>query len=155
MRCYIFDLDGTLALCGHRQHLVQGKSKDWDEFFRRCVDDEPNLPVVSLYHMLRAGAVWGRDASRRLVERRDFFIFSGRSDAVRPATEQWLADAGIEYDLLLMRRDGDFTPDEELKRMWMQPYRDQIEMVFDDRDKVVAMWREECIPCCQVARGDF
>ena len=151
MKCYIFDLDGTLALCGHRQHLVQGKSKDWDEFFRRCVDDEPNLPVISLYKRLRAGV---KDANR-FGDQRHFFIFSGRSDAVRPATEQWLADAGIEYDLLLMRKDGDFTPDEELKRSWMQPYRNQIEMVFDDRDKVVAMWREECIPCCQVARGDF
>jgi len=28
-------------------------------------------------------------------------------------------------------------------------------MVFDDRDKVVNMWRENGIPCLQVAPGNF
>jgi len=27
--------------------------------------------------------------------------------------------------------------------------------VFDDRDKVVKMWRNQGLRCCQVAEGDF
>ena len=30
-----------------------------------------------------------------------------------------------------------------------------FDLAFDDRDRVVAMWREEGVPCFQVAPGDF
>ena len=30
-----------------------------------------------------------------------------------------------------------------------------IATVFDDRNKVVDMWRKEGLLCCQVAEGDF
>lgn len=33
--------------------------------------------------------------------------------------------------------------------------RERIAMVFDDRDKVVAMWRRQGLTCLQVAPGDF
>jgi hypothetical protein len=29
------------------------------------------------------------------------------------------------------------------------------DLIFDDRDRVVAMWRSLGIPCFQVAKGDF
>jgi hypothetical protein len=28
-------------------------------------------------------------------------------------------------------------------------------MAFDDRARVVKMWRDNGVPCCQVAPGDF
>ena len=38
---------------------------------------------------------------------------------------------------------------------WIPPERNRLTAVFDDRDKVVQMWRENGVPCFQVAKGDF
>ena len=58
-----------------------------------------------------------------------------------------------------MRRAGDFTPDEVLKRKWYEELgshdKARLVAVFDDRDKVVAMWRSIGVACFQVAPGKF
>jgi hypothetical protein len=59
---------------------------------------------------------------------------------------------------LVMRKDGDYTPAEVLKRSWLQDGtidKSRVACVFDDRDKVVGMWREEGLACFQVAPGGF
>ena len=76
----IFDLDGTLADIRHRLHLVRQKPKRWREFFEACVNDVPNEPVIAAYRAFRQSALPC-----------ELWIFSGRSDAVRPQTERWLA----------------------------------------------------------------
>ena len=148
---YIFDLDGTLALTEHRQHLVRCEKPDWSAFFRACVDDQPNWPVVSvLQTLLSTGA--------------DIQIWSGRSAEVMNETLEWLhLRVGLSEESeevrLVMRREGDFTPDEQLKRAWLEAMpeydRRRLVCVFDDRDKVVAMWRAAGVCCCQVAPGAF
>lgn len=162
---YIFDLDGTLALCEHRRHLLDDASDPdrWSKFFLACVRDGPNWPVISTLHaLMRNGA--------------DVWIWSGRSGEVMNLTLDWLhryfdqVDArpvvqgddpaawheGIE---LCMRRAGDFTPDEVLKEVWLHAMnefdRRRLVAVFDDRDKVVAMWRRNGVACFQVAPGGF
>lgn len=140
----IFDLDGTLADIAHRRHLVRDRPKRWQAFFEACVDDRPNEPVIAAYRAFRnAPAAY------------ELWILSGRSDAVRPQTERWIETHVGPWDHLLMRRDGDHTADELLKRRWVEPIRQRVLCVFDDRDKVVAMWRSLGIPCFQVAEGDF
>lgn len=138
----VFDLDGTLALTHHRNHLIQGNKKDWRGFYASCIDDEPHKPVITMFQALKAQGY--------RVE-----IWSGRSDEVRPQTEEWLAQYGIKPDHLRMRAQDDFTPDQILKESWLleNPLRPLI--IFDDRDKVVAMWRQHGITCCQVAEGNF
>ncbi|WGN90708.1 PseT-like polynucleotide kinase phosphatase [Burkholderia phage vB_BglM_WTB] len=58
-----------------------------------------------------------------------------------------------------MRPHGDTTPDDQLKRKWLHSLspvdRARLIAVFDDRQKVVDMWRSEGVPCFQVAPGDF
>lgn len=156
---YIFDLDGTLALTEHRTHFVRGDKKDWRAFFAACVNDKPNLPVVRTLQTLRKSGA-------------EIWIWSGRSDEVRAETEQWLYDHGILKTTMLlhwepfsppesfrMRKAGDFTPDEILKGQWLSeiepPEYKRLTAVFDDRDKVVAMWRAAGVPCFQVAPGSF
>lgn len=149
---YIFDLDGTLALTGHRQHLLDRKDdpKRWERFFRACDRDMPNHPVIRTMERLRLTS--------------DIWIWSGRSDLVRATTIDWLVEHTtlLRYDVetaLRMREHEDFTPDDELKLSWLQAMpridRDRLVAVFDDRDKVVAMWRAQGVPCFQVAHGDF
>ena len=47
---YIFDLDGTLALTEHRQHILDNKDdpQRWRRFYAACDRDEPNAPAGSL-----------------------------------------------------------------------------------------------------------
>ena len=53
-----------------------------------------------------------------------------------------------------------FTPDDQLKQMWLDDFadnvgKDNILGVFDDRNKVVDMWRKNGLTCFQVADGNF
>lgn len=149
---YIFDLDGTLALIEHRRHfvtMINGREKpDWRAFYAACVDDKPNWPVIETLHALLACA--------------DVWIWSGRSSEVMDETRAWLQQhlAWNAEDInLCMRVEGDFTPDEQLKAAWlagMSSYdRRRLVAVFDDRQKVVDMWRSKGVACFQVAPGDF
>jgi hypothetical protein len=60
--------------------------------------------------------------------------------------------------LTRMRPAADHQTDVELKRAWLAEARANggaPDMVYDDRDSVVAMWRAEGVPCFQVAPGGF
>lgn len=145
-QCFIFDLDGTLADCEHRRYLVeQGR---WDEFYLACDQDKP------FDHIVKVLVALARDYP--------IFIFSGRSDIARERTEEWLWDhlhnKIIGYHGLKMRKHGDNTPDEVLKKQWLDELRAEgweVVMAFDDRNKVVDMWRANGVPCAQVNYGDF
>jgi len=137
----VFDLDGTLADCRHRVHHVRDGNRNWDSFFAECVNDLPNWPVIeSLVAHLNAG---------HRVE-----IWSARSDEVREQTVDWLLRHGLDADLLThMRAAGDHTPDVDLKRSWLHELHpdDRPDVVYDDRQRVVDMWRDEGLVCFQVA----
>ena len=138
----ICDLDGTLADIEHRRHHVTTRPKNWSAFFRACTEDSPIVPVIETVKALYA-------AGHRIE------IWSGRSDEVRHETEIWLAAAGLPDVTLKMRADGDSTPDDVLKESWLLEEPALPDLVFDDRNKVVAMWRLHGIVCAQVAPGDF
>lgn len=152
MKTVIFDLDGTLANIDARRDLstnVNGKI-DWDTFFApdNIQLDLPNRPVVAMAQMMK-------DAGHRVV------IFSGRSKETKEVTRLWLKQFNIPFDVLKMRpmsTEFKFMPDNLLKKKWMDdlfPNTDDILCVFDDRDKVVKMWRDSGITCFQVAEGNF
>lgn len=143
MRCYIFDIDGTLADCSHRLHHIQKQPKDWDGFFADCVHDKPIVHMVDL--AVHLSNYW------------PLVFVSGRSDVVRSETVEWLRAHHLDGDLF-MRHEGDHRPDDVVKSDLL----DRIMaggwhpiMSFDDRNRVVAMWRSRGIPCAQVADGDF
>jgi phosphoglycolate phosphatase-like HAD superfamily hydrolase len=141
----VFDLDGTLALIAHRHHFLEGRKKNWRKFFAACVNDPPNCPVIKVLQGLHH-------------EGYEIWIVSGRSDEVREETVRWLQQHEVPYHHLIMRRAGDFTADDVLKRSWLVNGiipKDRVLIVFDDRDKVVAMWRREGLTCAQVAPGNF
>jgi hypothetical protein len=64
---------------------------------------------------------------------------------------------GIKFELF-MRNANDYRPDEIVKKeIYEREIKGKYDIicVFDDRNKVVDMWREEGFLCCQVAEGDF
>lgn len=144
----IFDLDGTLALIDRRRDLAMASGKmDWQTFFdpQNIQFDEPNVPVITSFQALQA-------AGYKMV------VFSGRDDISKKETSNWLKMHGVVPDILRMREHDDFTPDDILKKSWLDeffPDKSQVLCVFDDRDKVVNMWRREGLTCFQVAPGNF
>ena len=150
MGFYVFDIDGTLAIGEHRLHHLEKHPKDWDAFFDACHEDEPYKPVIHLCKLLIA-------SHTDIVE-----LWTGRPEKVREKTVKWLEDHGIPREgyRLRMRPDGIREHDSILKREWLheareEPLRGQPDMIFDDRNSVVRMWRAEGVPCAQVAEGDF
>ena len=144
----IFDLDGTLALIDKRRDLAtkdNGKF-DWDVFFNpdNISLDLPNQPVIDMANLL------SKQGFR-------IFILSGRSDVTHQATVNWLNDNGIWWDHLVMRPQNHlYLPDNDLKQMWLDSIgKDNVAMVFDDRNQVVDMWRQNGLTCFQVADGNF
>jgi hypothetical protein len=148
----IFDLDGTLALIDDRRAISTNDNgkMDWDKFFDpvNIQLDKPNWPVILMAQTLKK-------AGHSVV------IFSGRSKATKDATRTWLNNHKIPFDVLKMRpTDGGlkWMKDDLLKKKWLTdlfPDVDKILCVFDDRDKVVKMWRDNGIACFQVADGNF
>jgi len=145
MKSYIFDIDGTLADCSHRLHLIKNEPKNWKEFFSRVLDDKPIKHMVDLCKIL-------------IYHNYHVTFVSGRSEECRDDTERWLVRNVSIYLPLYMRKKGDHRDDDILKIELLSELRaDGIEpiMVFDDRTRVVNAWRAEGIPCVQVAPGDF
>jgi hypothetical protein len=133
-RALICDLDGTLA------HMANRGPFDWDKVYSDTLD-------IAIADLLRR---YGIDHTILLV--------SGRSDECRDLTLKWLLDNRVFYDLLFMRKQGDYRKDSEVK---CEIYRKYIEHQFDvtfcldDRDQVVTFWREIGLKCYQVAPGKF
>jgi hypothetical protein len=145
VKCYIFDIDGTLADCSHRLHHIQKEPKDWNSFFSDCDLD------VAIPHMIGL-------ADTLLSAEEQIVFVSGRSDQCRSATEGWLASHLGVTGPLYMRKAGDHRDDGIVKVELLAAIRadgyDPI-MAFDDRNRVVKAWRAAGIPCAQVAEGDF
>lgn len=148
--CYVFDIDGTLADMSHRLHHIlrepgDARPKDWRACFAAVADDAPIPHMVDL-------CMIAKEAGRHIV------FVSGRSDECRAATERWLAVHVGRYGALYMRRAGDQCDDNIVKREILDQMRAdgwRPVMAFDDRTRVVKMWRAAGIPCAQVAEGDF
>lgn len=144
-RCYVFDIDGTVADGAHRLHHIQKEPKDWRGFFAAVGGDAPIPHIVDLIRdLIQVG--------RKVV------YVSGRSDECREATVDWLHAQALPSSSLYMRPAGDHRDDALLKVELLAKVRaDGYEpiMAFDDRNRVVAAWRAAGVPCAQVAEGDF
>lgn len=133
----ICDLDGTAALMGARSPYEHGKYHL----------DTPNVIVRSVLF-----GVLSRVDNSRII------YCSGRKEAARTETQQWLADHFFPMGALFMRADDDNRKDSivkyEILRDTIAPMVYPI-LVLDDRNQVVEMWRSQGIPTFQVAPGDF
>ena len=83
-------------------------------------------------------------------------LCSGRNEANRPETVEWLAKQGVQYHELLLRRDEDYRSDAVVKReILLGLDKGKILFVVEDRSRVVEMWRSEGLTCLQCAPGEF
>lgn len=143
MKCYIFDLDGTLADDSHRWHHVT-TSGDWDAYYAQCPADKPIMHIVEVAKALKSAGF-------------SIVIVTGRSETVRQETEAWLVQHGILYTELIMRKKIDRRRNSELKLAVLDDLRLRgywPMMVFEDLPAAVQAWRAAGLPCAQVADSE-
>lgn len=139
----IFDIDGTLADVSERVHHLEKKPKDWDAFFQGIPQDKAIRSMVRLCNILHESGL-------------KILLCPGRSEQYRPETVEWLAQQGVEYHELILRRDNDKRSDAVVKREMLAGLdRSKILFVVEDRRGVVEMWRSEGLVCLQCAPGEF
>jgi hypothetical protein len=146
---YIFDIDGTIADCRHRVHHIKGiDNPDWEAFDRDGHKDKPIWEVIY--------CLWA------LSKRYSIVLCTGRSERGRKYTEEWLEKWKIPYNALLMRPEGDHRPDTIVKKEVLDAWRAEnaiafrdIVAIFEDRKRVVDMWRTAGYRVFQVDPGEY
>ena len=153
----LVDIDGTISKVGERLKHLKKEPPDWDSFYEDCFEDEPILPIVGLVRAIMHEHC-GDHSTYEVV------FCTGRRESVREKTTIWLQryfDFGYELsccDKLLMRKDGDFRHDTEVKPELLIESGIKIEyvaFVIEDRNSMVKKWREMGFVCIQPVEGDF
>ncbi len=142
--CIICDIDGTIALKTGRSPYDYSKVNE-----DKCDPRMKNLfRLFDGYQNYHIGHL-------------KVFFLSGRegTEECQQLTKDWLIDnfPYLNHELI-MRKKGDHRKDSIVKKeLYEEHIKDQYEVlcVFDDRNQVVDMWREEGLLCCQVYYGDF
>jgi predicted kinase len=160
----ICDIDGTIADLAHRRHYVHKDcpscdgngidgqvcaknkgdihsadvvkhpmDKDWKSFFAELpADTVITSTAQQLWQKINQGCT--------------VFYVSARPEDHRKATEEWLKRVGApNYKALFMRRAGDKRDDDLIKEELLNKYfpnKAVIDTVFDDRPRVIRMWRK-------------
>ena len=132
----IVDIDGTLA-----DHTGIRNAYDTSKYHL----DRPKEKVVQFV----------QEQHYRLGKK--IILCSGRHDAFRDVTEEWIFEhVKIPFALYMREHEG---RDDSVEKLWLfDTYiRDSynVEFVLDDRDRVVKMWRTLGLLTLQVDEGDF
>lgn len=133
----ILDVDGTaMKLSSERGPF------DW----AKVLLDEPNAPVVEAVKALS-------DAGHKII------VMSGRDEVCREDTILSLREAGIVFQDIFMRKEGDMRKDSIVKDELFDAhirYNYNVLFALDDRDAVVAHYRKKLgLTVFQVDYGNF
>jgi len=137
--CVIFDIDGTLA------RNVSRSPFDWS----KVMEDELKEEIAALYMFCNKHKF--EHKTPKVV------ICSGRDGSCVVETTDWLANYGLTYDHLYMRKPDDNRPDYIIKQEFWEHISSKYNVLFmvDDRDQVVHHARRLGFTVLQVDYGDF
>ena len=148
--CVICDLDGTLAIHRNRGAFEYDKlSTDYADprlvrLLRMFLENGTHIIFLS-----------GREMLSNVYE--DTLAWIEKSVGKEYLYAVKLDGTHPKFDLF-MRSNGDKRSDDLVKKeIYEREIKGQYDVIsiFDDRDKVVRMWREEGLLCCQVYYGNF
>lgn len=139
---FIFDIDGTLSDPVNRFHFW--KKKEYDNFNAKCGEDKPIKAITEICNgLLKAG--------------KKIIFLTGRTENYKNETQEWLKKHMKQYhpqtSILMMRPKEDKTESTEFKRKaYREVIKDQFNViaVFEDREKICKMWREEGVYCIEI-----
>lgn len=138
--CILVDIDGTVAIMADRSPF------EWKKVYL----DVPRQPVINVVKAMQAAGY-------------AVLFLSGRDSVCRADTVAWLEKytgwrEGQEYSLF-MRPHNDNRKDAVIKRELFDAHirdRYSVEVVLEDRDQVVSLWRNDLgLTCLQVDYGNF
>lgn len=131
-----FDLDGTLAL-----HVARGPFE-----FEKIETDAVNEPVARLLRIYYEIGI-------------DVLLLSGGKGEFKEHRERWLAANDLPYHEFHTRKPGDGERPDDIAKLEMfdEFVRDRYNLLamYDDRNRVVGLWRRLGVFCPQVAPGRF
>ena len=143
---YIFDLDHTVIDSSHRQATLPDGSLDlahWRE--------NSTAGMIRRDKLLPLAKVW-REQFRKKCE-----IVVCTARVIGQADMDYLANAGLHFDALLSRQEGDTTPDDELKLRMLRRYAStkpiswrrfcNFSLMFDDNQNVIKTLSKHGIKC--------
>lgn len=147
----LVDIDGTLSNPTHRLHHITGPKKDWTSFYRECGHDPGYSEMIELVRALhRNGSVVVYVTGRPYLADDDTNIGE--------LTADWLKAVNCPLGTVYMRKPGDHRQDFEVKReLYLEmilPKFGRADLVIEDRDQVVRMWRTlgiRTLQCCEGA----
>lgn len=143
----VVDIDGTISKVGDRIKYLQQDKKDWDSFYEHCDEDDVHIDMMTLVQTLYDDGYY------------DIVFCTGRRESCREKTAKWLTKyLNINVYILIMRPNNDFRHDTEVKPELLKKCNitpDKVLFILEDRDSMVAKWRELGYRCLQVAEGNF
>lgn len=132
----IFDIDGTLLSMDDKRGPFE---------LDKCIHDIARPTVISSLDMhRRAGDV--------------IIIITSRDVTCREDTIQCLTNNGVQFDELYMRAEQDDRSDIVLKAEIVDKYINgvyNVGCVYEDRDRLVELYRRKGFDCYQVQEGNF
>jgi len=129
--CVLCDIDGTLAYSPER--------RVYD--YKKVDKDLPNKKLIEVLQRLNLPVI----------------ILSGRESSCAKETIEWLERNNIQFKGLAMRAQGDNREDSIVKEeMYNGVIKDKYNVlcVFDDRPRVIRMWKKLGLMVCDVSRQD-
>ena len=138
--CIIVDMDATLCFnTSGRPFYGPGTAE-------KIINDIPNTNVVDL---VRAYCD---------IYDCELIVITGRDESCRKATLEWLDKHYLYPNLLLMRKEGDYSKGEECKKKLYEENikgKYNVDLVFEDSSKVVKMYRDLGLTVLQPNEGNF
>ena len=134
MKYIILDLDGCISDDRRRLHLIDHNEPDMTkryEKYHSVCDSDPPI---------------NRHLFDSLDDSTTAVIFTARPQKYADQTIDWLEKTGIKFEILCMRKDGDHRPSTIIKNEFLSfIQRNNIIRAFDDKEDVVAMYRNNGI----------
>jgi len=119
----VFDIDGVVADVRHRLHHIEGRHRDWEEFFE-AADTDPLLPE------------WAKLVAD-LAATHDIVWLTGRPEWLRSVTTTWLDLHGLPIIELHLRPPGDYRPAPRYKLDVLRRLAPRRVAAFIDDDDLV------------------
>ena len=140
----VFDLDGVLANAESRQHFIKRPRPDWEAFFSASGDDPLVDEVATLLQLLAPELA--------------IVLLTARPARIGTLTVDWLGRHDLRWDLLVMRRDGDYRPARHFKQEAVRDIRSRgldLKLCFEDDLRNVEMFRAEGVPSLYIHSGYY
>ena len=130
-------------------HHIKNKPRRFDRFEAEIPNDGLIYEVASIYYKFAS------DPTATII------LLTGRNETARPQTEDWLKKFDITgYEELIMKPRGkSFMPDTESKlealNYIIDKYGKKPDIVFEDRARVVQMWKDNDVFVINVDQSQF